>query len=226
MAFAHNAMLRGLNAIYLQAPQIPPADAADFLFFVGSWGDWVLHHHQLEETMMFPGFEQIPGIRPGQLRDNVEQHLTFSTGLKVLKEYAKDTAQAAYDGSEIRKIIDSFSGEIRSHLADEIESLWGLDCCDKGQEGNLLKVYRDSEAEAGKQDKFVIPPMVLGLCDKTFQGGNDWPVMPIGSAYIVHYLFGRKHRGAWKFLPSDTFRQPRPLPYLDNDESAKQRMPQ
>jgi len=59
----------------------------------------------------------------------------------------------------------------------------------------------------------VVPPMVLGLCDKTFEGGNSWPVMPWIAPYIVHYLFGRKHARSWKFLPCDTWRTPRPLAF-------------
>ncbi|OPB43781.1 hemerythrin HHE cation binding domain protein [Trichoderma guizhouense] len=218
MAFAHSAMLRGLNAIYLQAPYVPKADVSDFLFFVSSWAGWVQHHHILEETRMFPDFERIPGIKAGQLSHNIEQHHLFSTGLDDLKKYATNTTEADYDGGRLRELITSFSTYMREHLADEIDTLWSLECCEKGQEENLLQVYKDCEAEAGKQDKTVVPPMVLGLCDKTFQGGNSWPAMPIGSEYIVHYLLGRKHRGAWRFLPSDTFRRPRPLPFL-GDES-------
>ncbi|UKZ74863.1 hypothetical protein TrVFT333_002533 [Trichoderma virens FT-333] len=173
MAFAHNAMLRGLNAIYLQAPYIPRADVADFLFC----------------------FERIPGIRPGQLSQNIEQHHLFSAGLDDLMKYATNTTAVEYDGKTLRELIGSFSTHMRQHLADEINTLWSLECCEKGQEKNLLKVYKDCEAEAAKQDKTIVPPMVLGLCDKTFQGGNSWPAIPMGSEYIVHYIFGRKHRG-------------------------------
>ncbi|KAL7933076.1 hypothetical protein V8C35DRAFT_304868 [Trichoderma chlorosporum] len=213
MAFAHNAILRGINSIYLQAPYIPKADATDFLFFVSAWASWVQDHHILEETRMFPGFERIPGINPGQLSHNIEQHHQFSAGLESLRNYATNTAAAEYDGERLRNLIDSFSTNMRQHLADEIDTLWRLECCEKGQEKNLLKVYKACQAEASKQDKTVVPPMVLGLCDKTFQGGNDWPATPVSSEYIVHYIFGRKHRGSWRFLPSDTFRQPRALPF-------------
>jgi hypothetical protein len=72
----------------------------------------------------------------------------------------------------------------------------------------LVAIYKRSEADAAKQDKSVVPPMALSLCDKTFEVGNDWPKMPMGSAYIVHYLFARKHSGAWRFLPCDTFEHP------------------
>jgi hypothetical protein len=218
MAFAHNAMLRGLNAIYLQAPHVPAADAADFLFFVGAWCAWVLDHHVLEETRMFPGFAAVRGVRPGQLSHNVEQHHLFSGGLEALQAYAASAPAAEYDGAKLLGLVDGFAGHIRQHLADEIDTLWGLDCCEEGQEENLLEVYRDSEAEAAKQDKTVVPPMVLGLCDQTFQGGNNWPALPPGAADFIHNTLSQKNRGAWRFLPCDTFRNPRPLAFLGDDK--------
>ena len=39
MAFAHNAMIRGINSIYNQAPHVhKPKDIADLLFFAKFWG--------------------------------------------------------------------------------------------------------------------------------------------------------------------------------------------
>jgi hemerythrin-like domain-containing protein len=214
MAFAHNAMLRGLNAIYLQAPHVPAKDAPDFLFFVASWSAWVIHHHGMEENTMFPLFESVHGVQ--SLQHNVDQHHAFSAGLTTLREYATATTSDTYSGPKIREIIDSFAEAFRTHLVDEIDTLWAMDSVPAGtpESAKLLSIYQDCEAEAGKQDKSVVPPMVLGLCDRTFQGGNSWPKMPTGSAWIVHYVFGRKHRGAWKFLPCDTFRNPRPLRFL------------
>jgi hypothetical protein len=62
-------------------------------------------------------------------------------------------------------------------------------------------------------DQFVIPPMVLGLRDITFEGGNQWPTLPPQSNKIVQNLLARKHAGAWRFLPSDTWGNPRPLKF-------------
>jgi hemerythrin-like domain-containing protein len=216
MAFAHNAMLRGLNAIYLQAPHVKQQDATDFLFFVAAWSDWVLHHHGLEEKDMLPGFESVQGVAPGSLSHNVEQHHEFSERLSELQAYATSTAPDTYSGAHVQTLIDDFSSVFRGHLADEIDTLWAMDSvkADTEDSKKLLEVYQRCEAEAGKQDKSVVPPMVLGLCDKTFQGGNNWPKMPMGSAYLVHYLLVRKHSGAWRFLPCDTFGQPRPLAFL------------
>ncbi|KAI0842491.1 hypothetical protein F5Y06DRAFT_128659 [Hypoxylon sp. FL0890] len=68
LACTHNAMLRGLNALYLQAPFVrQPADIADFLFLTRIWSGWVLDHHGLKESTMIPGFETALGLEPGSL---------------------------------------------------------------------------------------------------------------------------------------------------------------
>ncbi|KAF2188482.1 hypothetical protein K469DRAFT_748294 [Zopfia rhizophila CBS 207.26] len=221
MAFAHNAMLRGLNALYLQAPHIPVADASDFLFFTASWAAWVMHHHTIEESSMFPFFESVSGVTPDALQHNISQHHAFADGLAALHTYATSTSASNYSGARVRELIESFAKPLREHLADEIPTLWALDTVGAQHSRQLLEIYQKCEADAGKQDKSVVPPMVLGLCDKTFQGGNDWPKMPIGSAYIVHYIFGRKHRGAWRFLPCDTWGTPKALGFLGNENERK-----
>ncbi|PWY76079.1 hypothetical protein BO94DRAFT_627153 [Aspergillus sclerotioniger CBS 115572] len=192
MAFAHNSMLRGLNSIYLQAPHVSdPTDITDFLFFITSWAAWVSHHHILEEEKMFPGFERVIGI-PGFLGVNVEQHHSFQPSLKRLLEYGRDTEPGEYDAKIVRGIIEAMAPGFREHLAGRLS---------------------ECEAEAGGQDKNVVPPMVLGLRDVTFEGGNDWPVMPPLSAWVVHYFFKRKYNGAWRFLPCDTWGRPRELAF-------------
>ncbi|KAI1148011.1 hypothetical protein F4825DRAFT_465227 [Nemania diffusa] len=68
IALIHNAMLRGLNAIYLQAPHVQKApDVADFLFITQSWSTWLLDHHSLKEGIMLPGFEAVLGVPAGTL---------------------------------------------------------------------------------------------------------------------------------------------------------------
>ncbi|ORY04771.1 hypothetical protein BCR34DRAFT_572470 [Clohesyomyces aquaticus] len=216
MSFAHNAMIRGLNALYLQSPHIPPSThlASDFLFFAASWSAWVLHHHILEETQMFPGFESVPGVPEGFLQGNVEQHHAFSAGLEEFNEWVRTTGRDAYDGIELRRLIDKFADPLYEHLNAEIPTLWALDCVSATHSAQLLQVYKDCEKEAAKQDPFVVPPMVMGLCDATFQGGNDWPRMPFGAAWVIYWVLGWRHRGAWRFLPSDGYRRPRALAFL------------
>jgi hemerythrin-like domain-containing protein len=213
MACAHNAMLRGLNAIYLQAPHIPKSEIPDFLLFVASYTAWVMHHHKLEEEKMFPCFQSVPEVKPGSLEVNIDQHHTFSERLASLNSYATTVNVADYSGAHVREIVEAFAKPFREHLADEIQTLWDMDSVEANSpaSGYLLHIYALCEVEASKLAKRVVPPMVLGLCDRTFQGGKEWPRMPAVSVYVVHYLFGWRHRRAWKFLPCDTFRNPRPL---------------
>lgn len=74
-------MLRGLNALYLQAPYIththththdPHNDISDFLFLAQAWAVWVLEHHTLKERVLVPGFEAALGLAPGDLGRRVE----------------------------------------------------------------------------------------------------------------------------------------------------------
>ncbi|KAI0206056.1 hypothetical protein F4808DRAFT_455544 [Astrocystis sublimbata] len=68
IAHIHNAMLRGLNAIYLQAPYVHrPQDITDLSFLAQSWSTWLLDHHDLKEREILPGFEAVLGIPVGTL---------------------------------------------------------------------------------------------------------------------------------------------------------------
>lgn len=62
-------MLRGLNALYLQAPFIQsPVDVADFCFLVHVWAAWVRDYHGHKEGVMIPKFEDALGLERGGLR--------------------------------------------------------------------------------------------------------------------------------------------------------------
>jgi hypothetical protein len=168
---------------------------------------------------MFPGFENVEGVEKGALGENVEQHHAFSEGMKALNDYASSTPAAEYSGKTVLEMIDRFAEALHRHLSDEISTLMKLDCVSASHAPKLLRIYKECEVEAGKQDKFVVPPMVFGLCDRTFQGGNTWPEMPWGSEYVVNWVLWRRHSGAWRFLPSDGWRVPRDLEFLGDTET-------
>ncbi|KAJ5619688.1 hypothetical protein N7510_003672 [Penicillium lagena] len=210
MACTHNCMLRGLNSIYLQAEQVErPADIGDFLTFIKFWANWVSDHHVLEEEHMFPGFEKAIGIT-GFLGNNVEQHHAFQSQLKDLLTYGASTKPASYDASVLREIIERMAPIFHQHLSNEIDSLLSM----QPYNGEaLLKVYKQCVASAAKQEKQVVPPMVLGLRDVTFEGGSQWPALPPLAEWVINYLFARRHAGAWRFLPCDMWGKPRPLAF-------------
>lgn len=148
MACAHNAMLRGLNSLYLQADLSDHKDISDFLFFLKSWAMWVSHHHVLEEERMFPQFEEVMK-QANFLKGNVEEHHIFQPVLEKLLEYGK-TMPEEYQASTVRSLIEEMAPSFREHLAHEITSLLSMAPYDGP---SLLKVYKECEAEAGKQDK-------------------------------------------------------------------------
>lgn len=72
---------------------------------------------------MFPKFEAIPGVKPGQLSRNTHQYELFSGGLETLQQYATNTTAAAYDGKRVCEVIDTFARHMSQYLADEIDTM-------------------------------------------------------------------------------------------------------
>jgi hypothetical protein len=73
MCVVHNSLLRGLNSIYLQGPNIQPADYADFIGYSLCWHSVIHEHHTSEEEQFFPDIEEVVGEK-GLLDGDVQQH--------------------------------------------------------------------------------------------------------------------------------------------------------
>lgn len=258
MAHAHNCLLRGLNAIMLQALHIPSAgspgynesDVRDLLIYIQTWVKTVHHHHDVEESVMFPEIEKMAGD-VGLFSGAVHQHHEFHDGLADLLRLAKEmqTDPAKYSWAKIKAVIDGFAPTLVEHLREEIGlilSLERLDSTDLGvcwkrteevakangkisflvslsimiyltHEFPLSRTYIPNAPHASisaNTKQYDIFPLVLGCCDKTYQGGNDFPPLPRFMPYAIIYWFGRTHSGAWRFNPCDFWGQPRPLPML------------
>jgi hemerythrin-like domain-containing protein len=84
MALGHNAIIRGLNSIYLQAPNITPKDNTDFINYAKCWHEVLNGHHEMEETHLFPAIEAKTGEK-GIMAGNVEQHRQFPLQCTSLK---------------------------------------------------------------------------------------------------------------------------------------------
>jgi hemerythrin-like domain-containing protein len=59
MALLHNAILRGYNSIYQQAPYVKPEDKSDFVGYSLTWHKFVKSHHDDEEHTLFTKIEQL-----------------------------------------------------------------------------------------------------------------------------------------------------------------------
>ena len=129
MALVHNLIIRGLNSVYLQAPNIKEKkDITDFLTYMYSWSLLVHMHHDNEESMIFPLLEQSIGI-DGYMDRNVDQHKLFGSGLMAFDDYVKAVraGDAQFDGMKVRAIIDSFVEVFIQHLAEEISTFLDLE---------------------------------------------------------------------------------------------------
>lgn len=129
MALVHNFIIRPLNCIYLQAPNVKlEQDIADFVIFMHAWGLVVHEHHETEEELSFPWLEQDIGIE-NYMEKDVEQHHAFAPGLKQFDEYvaALRAGKEDYDGGKVRALIDNFAPILTEHLSGEIQTFEGLE---------------------------------------------------------------------------------------------------
>lgn len=153
MANAHNVILRGLNAIYLQAPFFKdPKDVADFMLYISAWADAVHHHHSGEETSIFPRYEALAkeAGQPCNMHGNVEQHHGFEPQMAKTVDWAKGVAAGTqqYNAQELKKLIDSFAPLLTQHLHDEIDTLIGLEKCDGNKVQSIMKEVADELAKS------------------------------------------------------------------------------
>lgn len=127
MTLVHNAIIRGLNSIYLQAPHIQPADEKGFCRYISSWCQFIAVHHSGEEQHFFPFVEEKTGIK-GIMDANIGQHKTFHDGIEELEAYvgAVLADKEKYDGSRVVGAIDRFGAVLAQHLTDEITTILDL----------------------------------------------------------------------------------------------------
>lgn len=145
MAGAHNGVIRGLNALYLQAPALPPGDtstAADFLTYCQCWCEGLQHHHDAEEETYFPRLERVAS-QPGLMDHNVEQHAAFGVGFTAFHDYVNTCDPKDYDAATVKRLIDAFAEPLTTHLHDEIDSLRELD---KYESMEMRKAYDELDS--------------------------------------------------------------------------------
>lgn len=150
MASVHNVVLRGLNAIYLQARHVQPGDEKAFCAFIRHWHSIISLHHAAEEEDAFPMIEEMAGEK-GIMDANIEQHHAFLGGLSELGRYAAECAagRKRYDGRRVVEMIDEFGAELAGHLRDEIPAIEGLRRYGAEKMAGLRAVL-DAEAERNK----------------------------------------------------------------------------
>jgi hypothetical protein len=185
------------------------------------------HHHDAEEKEFFPSIDAISGIE-GLMSQNVEQHRAFTPGFEQFEEYCRTCPPAEYDGEKLKTLVEGFAEPLTRHLYDEIETLRALDKYDSVR---IRQAYQRFEKSLMATDnvsplhgsniiapltmiKQRIAPLVFGTADRSFEGGiHDFPSVPFFVPYVIHYVFARRYRGAWRFNPCTLWRDRRELAY-------------
>lgn len=211
-------------------------DVEDLLEFTAIFVDFIKGHHYHEESCLFPEIEALAG-QPGLMDDPKHQHDTFSPGLDRLAEYCKVCSPRDYrwkGPGGMKEIIDSFGQPLYEHLVAEVEALLTLTHLDSD---GLRACWTKFEAQARKagirtglvsctsvlialQDPILTRitqystfPIVLGNCDRLYEGGQTWPNVPNVLELIVRYWTARG-TSVWRFNSCDLYGHPQPLHFV------------
>ncbi|KAJ7455306.1 hypothetical protein B0H11DRAFT_2244592 [Mycena galericulata] len=202
MAISHNMFIRGLNAINAQAEGIREDQVEPFAFFCISFFEMVHHHHRIEETFLFPFYEQKLG--PNSMDGNIEQHHAFIDGLLDLETYFKEVhaGTASYKGVVVIEKLNVFADALVLHLSEEIPTL----------ESSRLRAvftaqdFKDMEAALVKiilRDVSLFTSVPMGLICHDKSSAPYFPPLPKPLLWAVQYGFSWRHNAAWNFAPCD-----------------------
>ncbi|KAI1127423.1 hemerythrin HHE cation binding domain-containing protein [Nemania abortiva] len=214
MALAHNLMIRALNAMYLQAPQISPEKETPFLNFAELWCRVVEHHHRTEEEIFFPMLEEMSGDKD-VMNENTKQHNAFQSGLAQFTIYVRECLahEKKFNGEELVRILDSFAAVLWQHLSDEIPTLLALEQYGERMRGFYAKFA--AEVEKTQQELGVLAGAVFVIAthDVGFEGGihTDFPPIPFAITWGLRNVAWWAHSDWWQFAPCDRQGKMRPL---------------
>ncbi|OIW24587.1 hemerythrin HHE cation binding domain-containing protein [Coniochaeta ligniaria NRRL 30616] len=213
MACVHNLMVRGLNAIYLQAPHIKPADEKAFVNFIRIWHQLLHAHHSGEEDHFFPILEAMAGEK-GMMEANVEQHHAFHDPLHAFHEYIEAVAAGKdkYDGQKIVGLIDAFGPMLMQHLADEIPTIQGLRKYGDKM-ADLQKKFDDEGEENMKKFGLTGLTIIFSMLDLHHEDGlwANWPPAPAVVNFLCRNLICWFVRDTTKFGACDRLGNMKPL---------------
>lgn len=117
MSFIHDSFIRCLNSIHFNATRIKSEDEDAFVGYCLNFPYVVHDHHDLEESLLFPCFQQ-----KLDMSSNVSQHQLLHEGMDSFQAYLQGMKEnkESYDGAKVLKALDSFAGILVTHLNDEV----------------------------------------------------------------------------------------------------------
>ncbi|KAK1833933.1 hypothetical protein QBC39DRAFT_301764 [Podospora conica] len=215
MTLVHNLIIRGLNAIVLQAPHVTaPADIPPFTRFILAWHLMIAIHHAGEESMFFPEVERMSGV-VGVMDKEKEEHEQFHAGLDELKGYvdAVVAGKEAWDGKRVVSVIEGFGDVLTGHLSGEVKSLEELRRFGEVKMAGVMK-EAGKEAEAGMKALGAFGlAWAFQQIDQEYEEGTwkDWPPAPWPIKFAAKSVLPRFYPDALKFAACDRNGKMQPL---------------
>ncbi|KAM3533347.1 hypothetical protein MY4038_003354 [Beauveria bassiana] len=222
MALVHNALIRGFNSIYQQAPYIDEQLSHDFIQYSLTWASFVTSHHHDEEDNLFGKVSDLLDDKTVWAETHKE-HEAFIDGVVQFQTYLKDLSTSSsklLSADELLRIMDSFRAPLGDHLHSEVQTIAALAAHPKAPaEGSeeaaaaalVFKTWgKKTVTKAGLLD--VVPFFFLNL-DRTFEGGRwaHWPPMPGPTRWILTNVVGTYYGNRWRFASCGADGSPREL---------------
>ncbi|UPX17434.1 uncharacterized protein EKO05_0007788 [Ascochyta rabiei] len=222
MAHIHNAILRGYNSIYNQAPHIQEADKAAFVGYSMTWFRFVKSHHDDEEAGLFPKVAEVLGGKDSELWGVThKEHESFLTGLAEYARYLEELKTPNdFDGEILRTIMVGFQESFNHHFHSEISTIASFaelksapasGSLEEDAAAAVFKAWgKKTVTKAGTTD--VVPFFLMNL-DATYEGRKwaNWPPMPAPVRWGLVNVAGSWNWTWWKFASCDSAGKPREL---------------
>ncbi|KAJ7650090.1 hypothetical protein FB45DRAFT_9174 [Roridomyces roridus] len=203
MAAAHNAFIRSLNAIHAQADTIRDDQAKDFAFFCVSFCEMLHHHHDIEESMVFPFFETKLGA--GAMSDNVSQHRAFDASFSSFQSWFQEVydGKATYSAPVALEKVDALGDVLVSHLAAEIPTIHADKLRAAGFKAQDFKDLEKRMMSVILKDISFFTSMPMGILSHDRESLPEFPPLPKPLLWAVRYGFSWKFAKSWEFAPCD-----------------------
>ncbi|KAI1184127.1 hypothetical protein F5B17DRAFT_447452 [Nemania serpens] len=180
MALSNNALIRGFNSIYQQAPHLSlDADKSDFVGYCISWAECVLTHYEYETCNLFLGIEKAARER-GLMNSHssLEGHL-FYVELDSIRRYLLYIRFRGFgfSSTELLRLMDRFKKMFHEHLKSKPLALAAI--VEYSTPGNPIDIHRIVETAERKQLEEVdwkykfntLPVFFLNMETATFEDG-------------------------------------------------------
>ncbi|KAI0812867.1 hypothetical protein GGR55DRAFT_585567 [Xylaria sp. FL0064] len=208
MALLHNAIFRGYNSVYQQAPYVKDVDTADFIGYALTWHKFVKSHHDDEEASLFTKVEDVLDDKTIWAETHKE-HEAFLPGLAEFEKYLTSLRSPKdFSGTELQRIMSSFQEPFETHFHSEISTIASLadhpnapkpGSPEEAAASQTFKTWgKSTVTKAGTLD--VVPFFLLNL-DGTVEDGMwaNWPPIPAPIKWGLVNIAGAYHNRWWKF---------------------------